>query len=539
MKKLFALLLALAMIFAVSATVFADEEENNADPTRTIEMTMAGIKGHTYHVFQIYTGVIEKEITNAETGAYTLVLSDLKYGASYNLPVGVAANSKVPESEVKAFIEAQDNDYFLGKVTSNNPYDVINPDGALTEATIKVAPGYYMIVDVTPELDNNVAGDTKSITILKVAEEITIASKHATISSTKKVQDKNDSIDGDITGWQDSADYDIGDKVPFQLTVTLPDTLEFHDTYVLTFHDNQAAGFDYPTDFKVIVVDKDGNEKFEISKLDVAANTDPDTITDNGYAIVNCKSGKCEYEGCTFNVRVGDILELYKAKNKTFAKGDQIIVTYSAVLNNNAVVGKAGNENSMYVCHPDGHTPKDAVTVLTYELRLDKVIGGTEDKLAGAGFTLMKYYQKDGVWGWYAVGNEVVSDGIHPLAWTGLDDGHYKLLETTTPKGYNTMEPAEGWIVSEHKPEWLGTAPAFMDVNFRNATQTGNLFFDAKGDDGVRDGIIEGVVENFKGTVLPETGAEGTFFLIAGGSLLVMVAAVFMITRKKMSIYED
>ena len=53
------------------------------------------------------------------------------------------------------------------------------------------------------------------------------------------------------------------------------------------------------------------------------------------------------------------------------------------------------------------------------------------------------------------------------------------------------------------------------------------------------DGKLEGDIENYKGVVLPETGAEGTFFLITCGALLTMLAVVFMVTRKKMSIYED
>ena len=52
-------------------------------------------------------------------------------------------------------------------------------------------------------------------------------------------------------------------------------------------------------------------------------------------------------------------------------------------------------------------------------------------------------------------------------------------------------------------------------------------------------GVIDENIVNNTGSVLPETGAKGTFMLIFGGAALVMVAAVFMITRKKMSIYED
>ena len=55
----------------------------------------------------------------------------------------------------------------------------------------------------------------------------------------------------------------------------------------------------------------------------------------------------------------------------------------------------------------------------------------------------------------------------------------------------------------------------------------------------VDTGAITKEIENNRGTVLPETGAEGTVMFITVGAILATIAAVFMITRKKMSIYED
>ena len=55
----------------------------------------------------------------------------------------------------------------------------------------------------------------------------------------------------------------------------------------------------------------------------------------------------------------------------------------------------------------------------------------------------------------------------------------------------------------------------------------------------VATGVISNNVINNTGTVLPSTGAQGTMLLIGGGAMLVVVAVVFMVTRKKMSVYED
>ena len=189
----------------------------------------------------------------------------------------------------------------------------------------------------------------------------------------------------------------------------------------------------------------------------------------------------------------------------------------------------------MYVCHPDGHTPKDDVTVLTYELKINKIDGASKEALDGAGFTLQKWIEAAGAWA--DVGNEQTGDTS--FTWSGIDGGKYKLIETTTPNGYNTIADIEFVIDATHKDTWLADGNyALEDVIAKDPTGTTVVFAD-KNAEGLLDGKLEGNVENFKGVVLPETGAEGTFFLIAGGTLLIMVAGVFMITRKKMSIYED
>ena len=133
---------------------------------------------------------------------------------------------------------------------------------------------------------------------------------------------------------------------------------------------------------------------------------------------------------------------------------------------------------------------------------------------------------------------ELTGDDMTTFAWNGLDGGEYKLEETTTPDGYNTMAPKLITINATHaEEEWLGGNSALWNLVARNADNSDNEFVDSK--DGIEDGILEGVIENYQGVVLPETGAEGTFFLISIGAMLVIVAAVFMITRKKMSVYED
>lgn len=510
MKKLVSILLALAMILAMSTTAFATENE-----PEIFALTISGTLDHTYNVFQIYTGDVSKEDG-------TLVLSNVKYGQNHYPQVdGGAAGDPVPDSELKNFVNSEDPANYFRTQIFGDPYAVVNPNGTESSVTISVEAGYYLIVDVTANLPD---GQTKSPVLLKVAEATTIASKHASIVSSKKVYDVNDST-GDA-GWYDSADHDFGDDVPFQLTVTLPTTLNAYENYELTFHDQQATGFDAPENFRVYIAASTGAPKITIDEA---------TEGTNGYTVEVCGSEKCEYGGCSFTVKVGDIIALYG--DTEFADGDMIVVEYTSKLNDTANVGRAGNENSMYVCHPDGHTLKDDVTVLTYALTVNKIDGTTKEALEGAGFTLQKWNEEAGAW--QDVGEEQIGDGMTTFVWSGIDDGKYKLKETTTPAGYNTIADIEFVVKATHKETWLADGnSAFEDLIANNTAGTVVVFAD-KDADGIEDGKLEGNIENFEGVVLPETGAEGTFFLITGSTLLVLVAAVFMITRKKMSVYED
>lgn len=514
MKKLVSILLALAMILAMSTTVFATE---NGPYT----LTITGATGHVYDIYQIYTGDISQE------GDKT-VLSNVKYGQNH-YPVDGNVGDPVPADELDSLTNEETAVDILDSAVKGTPYkNDVAPVNSDSFVEIKNIPaGYYMIVDVT-DADELPDGQTKSPIMLQMLEDVTIASKHATISSEKKVDDKNDSTtDEDGVNWQDSADYDIGDDVPFQLSVTLPSTFNTYDDYTVTFHDQQAAGFGAPSITSVYILKADGTTKITIP---VAATNV------SGYTLTNSCTNreKCEFGGCSFNITVGDINDLYG--QNTFVKGDKVIVEYTSELLAGANIGSAGNENGMYVCHPDGHTPQDFVTVFTYELKVNKVDGTTKQALAGAGFTLSKWDAASN--NWVKVGDEITGNALTTFTWSGIDGGKYKLEETTTPAGYNTIAPMEFTVDSDHKEEWIkGGNSAFLDLIAKDAA--GSIVFADANAEGVEDGKLEGTMENYKGTVLPETGAEGTFFLITASTLLVMVAAVFMITRKKMSIYED
>jgi LPXTG-motif cell wall-anchored protein len=260
---------------------------------------------------------------------------------------------------------------------------------------------------------------------------------------------------------------------------------------------------------------------------DLNVGTDVTEIFEIMYPVVGeaCACGST----CSFKV-VGDIYDVVNA-NTMITPATVFVVYYEADLLETAKLGNPGNPNKMHLEYSNdpydatktGFTAEDTVVVFTYSFTVQKV---DQDgaALPGAGFTL---YKLDANGSKNKIGEMLGGEGsnLTEFTWTGLDDGDYVLEETVVPKGFNGMAAREFSIYADH--DLTSDAPQL--------TSLGSTSFVGNTD----DGTIVAQVANRTGAALPETGAEGTFFLITSSTLLVLVAAVFMITRKKMSIYED
>lgn len=230
--------------------------------------------------------------------------------------------------------------------------------------------------------------------------------------------------------------------------------------------------------------------------------------------------------------------------------GTVVLVTYQSTLNENAVIGAQGNPNTAnleYSRNPnwDGDgtapgdedkdkTPDDTVIVFTYKTIINKV-DNEGNPLTGAEFKLEKK-MANGTWKEIAV---VKNDAGTIFTFTGLDDGLYRLTETTTPAGYNTIDPIYFEITAEH--EVLSDNPALTSLSATQKKDDSGAALDT----GVvatfaatctpEDGTITSNIVNQSGATLPETGGMGTTLFYIIGSILVLGAVVVMITRKRMS----
>ena len=110
---------------------------------------------------------------------------------------------------------------------------------------------------------------------------------------------------------------------------------------------------------------------------------------------------------------------------------------------------------------------------------------------------------------------------------TGLDDGDYKLIESTTPSGYNTIDSFEFTISATH--DETGDAPGLTDLSGNK--KTGEVTFTPD----LNKGSLTTDIENKKGSTLPSTGGRGTTMIYIIGAALVITAGVVLVMRKKMS----
>ena len=324
----------------------------------------------------------------------------------------------------------------------------------------------------------------------------------------KKLKDKNDTTDNDFGGWQDVADHDIGDAIPFKLEGTVPADYAEYNSYYFAFHDEEESGLTFNSNsIKVYVDDAEIKTGFEVK----TSTTD----------------------GCSFEVVFSNLKDI----NAVHA-GSKIRVEYTSTLNANAVIGGDGNLNKAqleYSNNPRDTNSKDKtvwdnVVVFTYQVVVNKYANsvGENNKLKGAEFTLTKKLNGDTTKVIAAVKSE---DGVR-FTFKGLDDGEYTLTETVTPEGYNTIDPITFNVSANHEITWEGTGTRDALLKSLTGTQvTGEITFEKNAN--VNGSLVTDII-NKSGTVLPSTGGMGTtvFYVVGGG--LMAVAVVLLVTKKRM-----
>lgn len=496
MNKVLKGLVAVVSTAAMAIAGFAGAASATAAGTN-YDITVPSTDTHTYSVYQVFTG----DLSNG-------TLSNIKAGQNFN------KNNTASKSAADAAAEIAQGTYANNteKLAAITPYVDLTGTafGEVSANTALSAPaGYYLLKDK----DAVTGDDAATLFIVQVNGPVTVNRKADKPTFEKKVKDVNDST-GDKSDWQDSADYDVNDEVPFQLTATLPtnDTdFAAYKTYKLVFHDQQSAGLTF-------------NEKSVVVKYgDKTLGADSYTVTEN------------PEDKDTFDITIADAKAVKDAEGSaiTVAAGGKFTVEYTSTLNENAVIGSTGNPNEAsleFSNNPNvggegetGKTPTDKVIVFTYQLDINKTFnGGTP---AENDLPKFKLYKFDSATNDYIIDRGEVTitkteDGKYTASFKRVDDGKYKLVETKTPAGFNTAADTLFEITADHDVESDNPQLTVLKIN----TTAGNT----------TTGTVTADVVNQKGSNLPSTGGMGTVLLyVAGIAVFVLAGATLVMALRR------
>lgn len=533
--------------FAGASTAMAAE----GDVTITIgsETTPASV-GDVYAGYRLF------DETEATVGEKTNVAYQKR--TNWNHYDKVAEAIKDVDSSATLTADSKVDDFVaaIGKFDSTktkrfaeNLYKSLKKDGVAADAnsaavaagafstTLSGPQGYYLIVQTTAAND---AGKTMSAVIVNTAGQagVTVSPKKDTVTVSKKVQENMDGVNNPASedNWGTAADYNIDDYVKFQLTGSLPTDYADYTSYEYTFHDTADQGLTFVNDttHPVKVYAVNDNNKVKLKQ---------DTLT--GYQVLTS-----DINGETFNVKFADLKKAQAEKTGdtvNITSSTQIVVEYYAQLNENAVLGSNGNQNKVYLQFSNnkygegtGKTEEHKVTVFTFKLEVTKYGKTDSDKeaLNGAGFTLYKATKVNPADSDYAkVGDEVQHTNGNVFDFTGLDSGYYKIVETTTPKGYNTIDPITFTVTATYnsadEPGTL-TDLTVTDVKVGGVASAEQTFTVNRGTGEAGTAQIKTDVVDIPGSKLPSTGGMGTVLLyVAGIAVFVLAGATLVMALRR------
>ena len=496
-KKLLAALLAVAMLCAMAVPAFAASSSNDGKITIN-----NAVSGQTYTIYRILE--LEYDQTN-NAYRYTAVAawnafintrsSDLKVDNATGTVTWVNSDKNNNSSAIQNFADA------AGKWASDNTiaYDGSQKASGSTVTFTDLPLGWYLVVS---SLSNGAI-----CSIGTTDKEVTINEKNGAPTVDKEV------LEDSTNTYGKGNDADVGDTVTFRATIKVTDG----DPKNYVLHDKMSDGLT----FKGIT---------SVTRTNAGTSTS-DTLNENTHYTLKQGAGVTVDPNCTFELAF---------KENVLKPNDVVVVEYTAVINEKAVIGSTGNPNEATLEYKDG-TRGTSSSTKTYTWKIDiykyfQDSTAVKKPLQGATFVL--YRQNSSNIPEYAKisadkiewvtekeqATPLTSDKEGKIAISRLDADTYYLEETKAPTGYNPLtSPIE--IKIEHST--MNETSASATITYKqqgtedsatNITSTENR--------------VE--VENKTGTTLPSTGGMGTtLFYVVGGGLMV-AAIVLLVTKKRM-----
>ena len=562
MKKMLAMLLAVVMVMAMSATAFAAEKP-------------ADLSKHTFTAYQIFNADsidANKELSNITWGEGITAEGQAALLETYGVSTVPALAKKISNGDIDAKAFALEVAKYKKDGTGR----------AVVSGTTTLPIGYYLIEDTTPsDLVDGKEDQVYNLSILKVSDNetpVVVTNKTSVPEVKKEILDPTP-VETNEAG--------IGEDVTYRFTGSVPSNFADFKTYYYSFTDTLSKGLTYNEDLTVEI-----------------KNGENDLVDVTDYFYVNAAASG---DNTIITVAVGDLKALNLVEGITVNAMSEVVVTYTAKVNEDAIIAGDGNPNKVYLEYsnkpndsgepsttppdgkepekktPTGKTPEDDVITYVTELTIIKVdengntLQGAEFTLTGTNIHSIKittgtafvvdengtYYKlKNGTYtteapqaevrdedgdvtiesnedlyeapvdGRYVMYKEstfvettgepaadksvsafVGADG--KVTFTGLGAGDYTIEETVVPEGYNKAEDIEFTIT-------------YADGVFTSSNPDVVL-------NSEKPNTFKTTIINKSGAVLPETGGMGTRIFYVLGTVLVLGAGVLLITKKRMS----
>lgn len=500
-KRIIALLLTAVMTMTMSVTAFA-ADANNLTVNVLSGQDLNGQTISLYKLFDVTTsGSGENKnyayTVNTATGYKDAIKSALGTLFSGTTDVEYAEAVKTLGEDKSAPVQKFANDFTEYALKNGTTVKATKTSGKITGKNTTsfvfngLDKGYYLVY---------VTGGKKiQSSLVTVDGETTVSLKTEAPSITKTA---------------DKETVSIGQVVKYTVAGSVPDTTGYAE-YVYKIHDTLSNGLDFVNDAKGTAVTGNTVNVSVAFKNATDASTAPATATLD-----------------TTKKTMALDLSAWVRANQT-NKGKEFTVTYYAKVNKYAVVTEKNSATLEYGNNPTDTTttkPSEAKTP-TYPLDINKIKKGSDEKLAGAKFSLYtsendaknnkNAIKVSGSNGNYVVdptSNTTEFESVasidrkgYNLHVNGLAAGTYYLVETEAPAGYNKL-----------------TASIKVTI-----TKTGDTEWTISKDDNKEgDKIID--VENSTGSILPSTGGMGTIaFAVVAAILVFGVAVSFIRDRKK------
>ena len=507
MKKIMALMLAAIMMMAMSVTAFAAE---GATGTRTLTVNAKGgqdLKGQTINLYKLFD-VTESKSGETTNYAYT-VNTETGYKDAIKSALGTSFTGTTDEEYAAAVLALKDTEGAVQKFANDFTADALTKKLSATATSGKITEE-----NKTSYTFNNLADGYYLVYVTGGKE---IQSSLVTVdATTNKVNLKTEAPS--ITKTANKETAEIGQVVTYTVTGVIPDTTGYSE-YVYKIHDELTKGLDFVNDANGTALEAGAttvNVKVAFKEAGVTdASTAPTTAT-----IDTANSKKMSLD-----------LSAWVKANQT-NKGKEFTVTYYAKVNKDAEVTNNNKASLEYGNNPSDTTtttPSEAKTN-TYPLDINKIKTGSDEKLAGAKFSLYTSAE-DAKNGKNAIkvsgsnGNYVVD----PASTTT----EFESVKSIDGKSYNLhingLEAKDYWLVETQAPEGFNKLTAPIKVTI---TKTGDAEWKVS-KDGVEetDKIID--IENSTGSLLPSTGGRGAIAFAVIAALLVFGVAVSFIRDKR------